>query len=618
MAFTVPSSWLFLDGTHNVAPRAPIVGGKTGSYAFDALIGNHHRVRATRMACSLSMGNADAWTNTAGPGGGVADWASFGKTKIETQDGFDGRLNVTVWCEDCESAGGVYVAVFNTSSVLQASVTLTNTTSGTKQERTGSITGLSASTEYLIEVRFAANAATTPAAKLYGVLVEPRELTASTIDDKLNDSRANDDESASSLIPFRVREHLIASMRERMPHCTHTVPEESKLQMSAPTVSTHPDEWWGIPILVPVPYGADQIKVRLRYEVASADVKVRLRVINGSIGTATTLTPTAATLSADISVRVRRGSAREELLMLSFQSQRGSTTGVTDSWTSPVIGGSRLITYTLDSGTLAAHSVVDSGGQPAYVGSTSGGTARVWPTVWATDQNADVYALGKITIYSIGLEVTADASDLNGFPIPTTSPMTVGKSMRYDLLHNLDSAGREIYSNCAQWYSMRPSEAVQTGFFGVSASAEAPAAGALVTRREDSEGIRVWLLVISSQESQRNVDTVVTIQNASASVTEDTTISATVGRPIFEVSDAIAVARFVPILTDGGTSTNWGSRDLIAEEEAALLGVIEGRVPWPSGSSVGDTLEVTCSIGKNVEHVFGAFLQEWVTPSDEI
>ena len=236
MAYTIPSSWQNIDGTHHVAPRAPIVGGDTGDYAFDGLIQDHHLVRADRMTCALSMGNADGWTNTNGPGAGVADWPTFGKSKFETQDGFDGQLDVIVWAKDCEAGGGVYVAVFNTSGTLQTSLTLTNTATATKEELTGSLTGLSASTEYQLEVRFAASASSTPVATLYGVVVTPRALTAANIDDKLDDSRANDDESASSLVPFLIRQNLIASMRERMPHCTTALPEFGNI--NAPKVST--------------------------------------------------------------------------------------------------------------------------------------------------------------------------------------------------------------------------------------------------------------------------------------------------------------------------------------------------------------------------------------------
>jgi len=423
MAFTVPAEWQYIDGTHQVAPRAPIVGGKTGSYAFDALIADHHLVRASRMPAVLAMANTDAWTTTAGPGSGVGSWASFGKVKFETQAGFDGRLNVTAWAQDCQGgAGGVYVAVFNTSSVLQASATLTNTSSGTKQELTGSITGLSASTEYLIEVRFAARTAGSPTAMLYGVLVEPRALTSSTIDDKLDDQRAKDDESASALLPYRIRENLIASMRERMPQCAHVYPDESKIQMSAPEVSTHPDEWWGIPIVVPVPRGAVEVGVRIVYEVATASVKARLRVIGGDIGSAVTLSTTGSTtLSSDLTVAVRSGDSRSALVMLSFQSTRGSAVAVANGATSADGLASRKVALSLLSGSVTAHSVIQNAGssKPAtYIGSVSGGTnITIWPERWpiADIFGGSVYTLGKIKLHSVGVEVKADASSLRLF-----------------------------------------------------------------------------------------------------------------------------------------------------------------------------------------------------------
>lgn len=624
MAFTVPSAWEDIDGTHLVAPRAPIVSGKTGSYAFDALIANHHLVRATRMTAVLAMANADAWETTAGPGSGVGSWASFGKVKFETQDGFDGRLNVTAWAMNCQGgAGGVYVAVFNVSSVLQASATLTNSSPGSKQELTGSITGLSASTQYLIEVRFAARTASSPTAKLYGVLVEPRALTASTIDDKLDDQRATDDESASALIPYRIRENLIASMRERMPHCAAVYPDESKLQMSTPEVSTHPDEWWGIPIRVPVPHGADEVGVRIIYEVATAPVNVRLRVMGGAIGATATLSTTgSATLSSELTVAVSSGDARSALVMLSFQSTRGSSVAVANGATSSNPGmPSRQHAISLASGSVAAHQVIQNAGssKPAtYIGTVTGGTnVTIWPERWPRAHffGGSVYALGKIKLHSIGVELKADATALGNFQVPSTRFMSVDKSMQYETITRLDASAWEIYSSAAQWYAMRPTAAVLTGFFGVSSAGGAPAAGAIFERRADSEGIEVWLLVISAGVGHRTVETTVTIRAVDGSTSLATELTGAVGDGLFVGTPrGEQLATQIVGLTDGYGTTDWGAQDLIRESEAEQLGVVEGFAPWPSGSSVGDVLEVTCTAGTGVEHVFGASLREWVRP----
>jgi len=624
MAFTVPSSWESLDGTHHVAPRAPIVSGKTGSYAFDALIADHHLVRATRMTAALAMANADAWTTTAGPGSGVADWASFGKVKIETQDGFDGRFNVTAWATDCQGgAGGVYVAVFNTSSVLQASVTLTNSAPGTKQELTGNISGLSASTQYLIEVRFAAKTSSSPTAMLYGVLVEPRALTASTIDDKLNDQRANDDESASALIPYLIRDHLVSSMRERMPHCACVYPEESKIQMSVPNVSTHPDEWWGIPIRVPVPHGANEIGVRIVYEVATASVKVRLRVIGGDIGATTTLSTTGSTtLSSDLTVAVTSGDERAALVMLSFQSTRGSAVAVANGATSsnPPLP-SRQHAISLASGSVTAHNVIQNAGasKPAtYIGTVSGGTnITVWPERWPRAHYfaGSVYALGTIKLHSVGVELKAHASALGNFNVPSTRFMSADKVMQYETMRYLEAAAWEIYSSSAQWYAMRPTAAVLTSFFGVSEESDAPAAGAIFERRADSEGIEVWLLVIGQGADHRSVDSSVVIRAVDGSTSGTTVLTGSVGSGLFtSTPSGEQLATQIVGLTDGYGTTDWGAQDLIRESEAELLGVIEGIAPWPASTSVGDVLEVTCSVGTGVEHVFGASLREWVPP----
>lgn len=619
MAYTVPSEWKEIDGVHTVAPRSPIVGGDSDNSAFDALIQDHHLVRATRMSCALSMANTDAWTNTSGPGAGVSAWASFGKTKIETQAGFDGTLRVTVWAKDCQSPGGVYIAVFNTGGALQTSLTLTNSAPSVKQVLTGNLSGLSASTQYQIEVRFAAKTSSSPTAELYGVLVEPRALTASTIDDKVDDGLADDDATASSLIPFLIRDNLISSMRERMPHCTHVYPDESKIQMSAPTVSTHPDEWWGIPFWVPVPRGADSVGVRIRYEVATANVKVRLRVIGGAIGTASTLSTTGSvTLSSEITASLRSdGTSRHALVMLSFQSQQGSsiatvTSSITDS-------GERGFAHTLtvSSGSVAAGSYIKGSDGNTYVGSLSAGTdATVWPARFpgsAQFFTGTVYDLGAITLHSIGIEVKPHASTLNGFLIPSTKSMTVGKPMQFETLQNLASSAWEVYSMAAQWYSCRPTPGTLTSFFGVSSAASAPVAGALLKRRADSVGVEVVVLFITDTRTVRTGSVDVTIQNRTASTTETTTVASAVNTRAFE-NPHTALAANIGGFSDGYGTTDWASQDLIREEEAEMLSVIERVIPWPSGTSVGDVLEVSVAINENIQHVFGASLREYVQP----
>ena len=617
MAYTIPSSWQNIDGTHHVAPRAPIVGGDTGDYAFDGLIQDHHLVRADRMTCALSMGNADGWTNTNGPGAGVADWPTFGKSKFETQDGFDGQLDVIVWAKDCEAGGGVYVAVFNTSGTLQTSLTLTNTATATKEELTGSLTGLSASTEYQIEVRFAASASSTPVATLYGVVVTPRALTAANIDDKLDDSRANDDESASSLVPFLIRQNLIASMRERMPHCTTALPEFGNI--NAPKVSTHPEEWWGIPIRVPVPRGADTVSVRIRYEVTIADVRVRLRVMGGSVGDYVALSATGSVgLSGEISAPMRsNGIDRSAIVMLSFQSRRGSVINSISSASGATETFSRTYT-TVATSTPATKDSVIVGGVSTYIGGLEpGGGVRIWPARSPSDMYGNIYSLGKIKVYSIGMAIKAHASDLNDFYVPSTKIMTVGKGMQFETVQHLASAAREIYSSSAQWYTMRPTQGGRSGFFGVTNTAGVPAAGAILERREDSDGVEISLLVITDSRGfegrNRSIDTVVTIQNISAGVTSTTTVIGSMGNEIWRGLDTRLAADGATLTGDYAT-TDWGSQDLIRETEAENLGVIEGVVEWPAGSSVGDTLEVSCSFGTNVRHVYGASIREYVTP----
>ena len=185
MTFAVEADWQTLNkDAYAVSLRMPIISGDPGSgddYGPRALIENERRVRATRFPTTFATYTEGGLESQAGPGGGTSDWAAVAEYGgLTTQDGFTGTLDVTAWIEDCEASGGLYVAILNTSKVVQASATLVNTATGTAEEITGTITGLSASTDYLIEVRFSSTVAATTG-YLYGVLVEPEDQAAGTL-----------------------------------------------------------------------------------------------------------------------------------------------------------------------------------------------------------------------------------------------------------------------------------------------------------------------------------------------------------------------------------------------------------------------------------------------------
>jgi hypothetical protein len=271
----------------------------------------------------------------------------------------------------------------------------------------------------------------------------------------------------------------------------------------------------------------------------------------------------------------------------------------------------------VSSGSVAAGSYIKGSGGNTYVGSLSGGTdATVWPARFpgsAQFFTGTVYDLGAITLHSIGIEVKPDASTLNGFLIPSTKSMTVGKPMQFETVQNLASSSWEVYSMSAQWYSCRPTPGVLTSFFGVSAASSAPVAGALVKRRADSIGVEVVILFITDTRTDRTGSVDVTIQNRTASTTETTTVAAAVDTRAFD-NPHTALATNVGGFSDGYGTTDWASQDLIREEEAEMLSVIERVIPWPSGTSVGDVLEVSVAINENIQHVFGASLREYVQP----
>jgi len=184
MGFTpVSDGWQGLRGIHPLAPRAPITAGDAGSgndYSLHGQILDQRSVRCFRQPAVHMLSADDGFEDTTGPGGGTGDWLKVVRDlRFTTEEAFTGTLNVAVWCEDCESSGGVYVAVLDsTATTVQDSSTLTNTTSSTVEELTDTLTGLSASTTYTLRVRFAATDGTTTG-KLYLVDVRPADLSTS-------------------------------------------------------------------------------------------------------------------------------------------------------------------------------------------------------------------------------------------------------------------------------------------------------------------------------------------------------------------------------------------------------------------------------------------------------
>lgn len=184
MPFTVPTSFPSLNVDAAVYPGEIARAGSDTSDDESATAANlADRIgRARRLPLLAEAYWDDELEDSGGPGAGVSDWGlavDFAAFSVPSRS--TGTLDVIAWCKDCESTGGVYVAVYaDDLTTLIDDVTLTNTTSATTQERTGQLTGLTPDDIVYLVVRFASTAAPTTA-RLFGVIVADTDLTATDL-----------------------------------------------------------------------------------------------------------------------------------------------------------------------------------------------------------------------------------------------------------------------------------------------------------------------------------------------------------------------------------------------------------------------------------------------------
>lgn len=179
MPFTVPTSFPELNVDFSVYPgEIARAGSDTSATESVKAVGLADRItRARRLPVLLEAHWDTPMEYLGGPGAGVANWATvvdFAPFSVPARS--TGTLDVVAWCKDCESSGGVYVAVYaDDLSTLVDDLTLTNTTSGTIESRTGQLTGLTPGNIVYLVCRIASSAAPT-AARLYSLLVTDVDL----------------------------------------------------------------------------------------------------------------------------------------------------------------------------------------------------------------------------------------------------------------------------------------------------------------------------------------------------------------------------------------------------------------------------------------------------------
>lgn len=421
---------------------------------------------------------------------------------------------------------------------------------------------------------------------------------------KIDDAVAAPDKTASALLPLLVRRNLQALCEARAPQCMHVWQFSEDFQESGvKAVSTHPEDWWGWPFLVPRCRGVQQLEAQIHYKV-SADVDARLYV-DGSHGSTVTLTSTTdayATLTANMSDQP--GAGEWAVAFIAFQSSRDGA-AIGSVYNDVRIERFRAgFDFDTASGSITAgqqHLVIgESGRNAVYVGhaeNQSGTTwdIRSWPAGGIT--GANVYELSTVTPYGVTFRMVGNENATGALPIPSKDPMTVKQTMQSDQMDGLSDGIWALYRERGLWFCCGPSPSIDGSRphrHGVASDDAVPPWACTVERRVDTEGLRVAMAGLGTLTAQlgADVDVDVTVRNIDSSVDETTTISGS-GQPMPVDDEERQLARYLREYNGADYADFWGGGDMIRAAEIDALTVVADTVDWPAGTSNGDRLLVS-------------------------
>lgn len=424
---------------------------------------------------------------------------------------------------------------------------------------------------------------------------------------KVDDALAAPDKTASALLPLLVRRNLLALCEARAPQCMHVwQPEDIGGNVGQIELSTHPDQWWGWPFLIPRIRGITGVSVDLTYKV-TADMGCRLYV-DGSRGSEVTLSSTSkATTTISATVDDSPDQPAYAVAILAFQSTRdGSAVATTVSGANPGRDRLRSAALAVATGSIGTsgrvHNCIGDDGDPrvvyvGYNGSTDG-DCRVWPRAGISTGN--VYDLSYLEPYGVSIRLTGDEDDIGSLEVPPIDGTAINEVMVTDPFEYLSDAAWKLYGQRGHWCIAGPEPVVtadlgaatgRQGRHGVVPDDGVKPFGCAIERRVDSEGVRVIVGGLANP-TEDEVSVTIRIRDIDASVDESTTITAGAVDPGARATSA-SLAQFIRDYNSGDYTTMWGASDAISANEAATLTVIDAVIPWPDGTSVGDRLLVS-------------------------
>lgn len=428
---------------------------------------------------------------------------------------------------------------------------------------------------------------------------------------ELDDDICTDDASAASLIGVRSRSNLAGLADDR------TIAGSWSYESPA-AASTHPDEWFGVPFIVPAVPGADTLTVTTYMDVSNADMDFSLQV-EGNTGATVTVSAASGT-SVTVTCTVPRTASPDPAdawrCMLRMRSTESATTATVNQIEFSAQGGNALfVDYDAGLGVGVSHysldlSTYDTDGLDlgtVYVGSisTAGPTTGIeynrllcWPSlpsvagpiIDSVGKSATLTLLSTCTLRAVSWAVVGGADAPPPVSLYQTGTTAYARGVR-----GLARYGADVYERTPHVLCPSPRDAAGGVTFGHDFGVTPTFGYCHATQRADVTAWRAWVLL-----GRRGGDRTLTF---------DWTITPyapTIGTPLTESSSAIEIA------TQGGPRSSiedrglmalfgldaltWGARDLsYAGRDSDLSRFQFVAIESPDLATVGD--DVLIQIG---------------------
>ena len=423
---------------------------------------------------------------------------------------------------------------------------------------------------------------------------------------EIDDDICTDDASAPSLLGVRTRANLAGLADDRTIH-------GSWMYESPVAASTHPDEWFGVPFLIPAVSGADSVTFTAIMQVANAAMDFSLQV-EGNTGSTVSVSAASST-SVTVTCTAPRAPSPDPSdvwrCMFRMRSTESATTVTVNQIDFSAQGGNALFTsydsglsvgvshYSMD---LSAYDTDGLDLGTVYVGSisTAGPSTGIeynrllcWPSlpsiagpiIDSTGKSATLTLLSTCTLRACSWAVVGGA---DAPPVPEL--YQTGATAYARAVRGLSRYALGIYHRTPHVACPSAINAAGGVAFGQD-NGDTPTFGHChIPQRADVTGWRAWMLI-----GRRGGDRTLTFDwtitpyapTAGSALTHSTSAIEvlTSGGPRSSVEDSGLMSLF------GLTALTWGARDLsYAGRDSDLSRFQVVAIESPDTSTTGDDL----------------------------